>query len=69
MTHLKPLLHEGDFRDEISDGVCKSILGGVVWCGLDAKDKLVLQGVRDLVASKQNLGILQQLAGGEQVSS
>ena len=36
--------------------------GAVVWRGLHTDDDLVLQGVRNFVASKQHLGVLQQLS-------
>lgn len=36
-------------------------LWAVLRCGLHSDDDLVFQRMRDFVASKQNLGILQQL--------
>lgn len=42
--------------------VCaRAHLWAVLRCGLHSDDDLVFQGMRDFVAGKQNLGILQQL--------
>jgi len=58
---LEPLLHERDFRDEIGDGVGEGFVRGVLRGGLNPQHKLVLQGMGDFVAGKQNLGIFHQL--------
>lgn len=59
--HPESLLQKGELADEVCDGVGESLLGTVVWGGLHTNDDLVLQGVRDFVASKQHLRVLQQL--------
>merc|ERR1719150_3474871 len=55
------LLKEGQFRDEVRDGVHEGVIGGVVRGGLDSQHNRVLQRVGILVASKQHIGIFQQL--------
>lgn len=59
--HPESLLQEGELTDEVCDGIGESLLGAVVWGGLHTNDDLVLQGVRDFVAGKQHLRVLQQL--------
>lgn len=59
--HPESLLQEGELADEVCDGIGESLLGAVVWGGLHTNDDLVLQGVRDFVAGKQHLRVLQQL--------
>lgn len=52
-------LEAGDLTDEVSDGVREGLLGTVVRGGLDPQNKLVLQRMRHLVASKQYLWVPQ----------
>jgi len=52
---------QGYLADEIGDGVGEGFLRTVVRCRLDPQHKLGLQGMRDLVASKQHLRVFQQL--------
>lgn len=62
ITHPEPLLQQRQFADQISDGVCKGLLGTVVRRRLDPNYYLVLQWMGNLVPSKQHLRILQQLS-------
>lgn len=59
--HPEALFQQGELADEVRDGVGEGLLWAVVRRGLHADDDLVLQGVRDFVASEEHLGILQQL--------
>lgn len=60
--HPKSLLQQGQLTDEVSDGISESLLRTIVWCGLNTDHNLVLQGMRDLIASKEHLGVLQKLS-------
>lgn len=60
--HPESFLQKGELTDEVCDGVGEGLLGTVVWGGLHTNDDLVLQGVRDFVAGKQHLWVLQQLS-------
>lgn len=61
--HPEALFQQGELADEVRDGVGEGLLWAVVRRGLHADDDLVLQGVRDFVASEEHLGVLQQLPG------
>lgn len=56
-------LERRDLADEVSDGVGEGLLGTVVGRGLHPQDKLVLQGVGDLVPREEDLGVSEELAG------
>merc|ERR1719201_811944 len=60
-TLAEPLLKEGQFRDEIRDGVHEGVIGCVVGGGLDSQHNRMLQRERILVASKQNIWVFQEL--------
>ena len=56
-------LQRRDLADEVSDGVGEGFLGAVVRRRLHPQDKLVLQGVGDLVPREEDLRVSQELAG------
>ena len=60
--HPESLFQQGQLANEVCDGIGEGLLRAVVWRGLHTDDDLVLQGVRNFVASKQHLGVLQQLS-------
>lgn len=63
-THPESLFQQGQFTDQISDGISECFLGTVVWCRLNTDHYLVLQRMRDLISGKQHLRVLQQLSNG-----
>ena len=61
---LELIFYGGDLADEICESIGEGLLRTIVGCRLHTEDKLVLQRVWHLVASKQYLGVTQQLATG-----
>ena len=61
---LELVFYGGNLADEICESIGEGLLRTIVGCRLHTEDKLVLQRVWHLVASKQYLGVTQQLAMG-----
>ena len=54
---LELVFYGGDFADEVCESIGEGLLRTIVGCRLHTEDKLVLQRVWHLVASKQYLGV------------
>lgn len=60
-SYLKFVFHGSNILDQLCDSIAEDVLGGGIGRGLDLEDEVMVQRVRHLVSSEQDLGILQQL--------
>lgn len=61
--YLESLLKQRQLGNDVGDGVRQRFVRRILGRRLDANDELVLERMRILVAGKQDIGVLEQLAG------